>query len=201
MRAYLEATSRKHITDLANQFAENLTADKEILDKPDKYYDEVIEIDLSRLEAHISGPHTPDRVRPLKDLKAEAEKEGWPLELASALIGSCTNSSYEDIGLAADVAKQASSKGIKMPQPFLVTPGSELVKKTIERDGYMEDFNKVGALVLANACGPCIGQWQRNLKKDKSILYSVVLIETSKVEMMQILILYLLLPVQKWLWP
>ena len=165
MRDYLIATSRQSIADLASQFAENLTADREVLKKPDKYYDELIEIDLSRLEPHISGPHSPDRVRPLKELKKEIEKEGWPADLSAALIGSCTNSSYEDIGLAADVAKQASLKGVKMPQPFLVTPGSELVKKTIERDGYMEDFNKVGALVLANACGPCIGQWQRKLKK------------------------------------
>ena len=167
MRDYLEATSRKSIADLTNQFAENFTADKEVLKNPDKYYNEIIEIDLSSLEPHVSGPYSPDRVRPLKDLKKEIEKEGWPAELSAALIGSCTNSSYEDIGLAAHVAKQASRKGIKMPQPFLVTPGSELVKKTIERDGYMEDFNKVGALVLANACGPCIGQWQRNLKKDQ----------------------------------
>ena len=165
MRDYLEATSRKSITDLANRFAENLTADEEVLKNPGKYYDEIIEIDLSRLEPHVSGPHSPDRVRPLKDLKKEAEKEGWPVELSAALIGSCTNSSYEDIGLAADVARQAHQENIKMPQPFLVTPGSELVKKTTERDGYMKDFNNVGALVLANACGPCIGQWQRKLKK------------------------------------
>ncbi len=165
MRDYLSATCRKSIADLANQFSKDLKADEEVLKDPAKYYDEVIEIDLSRLEPHVSGPHSPDRVRPLKDLKTEIQKEGWPAKLSSALIGSCTNSSYEDIGLAADVAKQASFEGIKMPQPFLVTPGSELVKKTIERDGYMEDFKKVGALVLANACGPCIGQWHRNLKK------------------------------------
>lgn len=166
MREYLEATSRKSVADLANQFSENLMADEEVLKHPEKYYDEVIEIDLSRLEPHISGPHSPDRVRTLKNFKKELkEQKDWPLKLSTALIGSCTNSSYEDIGLAADVARQAENQGIKMPQPFLVTPGSELVKKTIERDGYMEDFNKVGALVLSNACGPCIGQWQRNLKK------------------------------------
>ena len=167
MRDYMEATSRESLARLANQFVENLTADKEVLKNPDKYYDQVIEMDLSRLEPHVSGPHSPDRVRPLKDLKKEMEKEDWPVDLSAALIGSCTNSSYEDIGLAADVAKQARLEGITMPQPFLVTPGSELVKKTIERDGYMEDFNKVGALVLSNACGPCIGQWQRKLKKDQ----------------------------------
>ena len=168
MRAYLTATGRESLAHLANSFSENLTSDPEVLQKPEKYYDEIIEIDLSKLEPHVSGPHSPDKVRPLKNLKKEAEKEGWPIELSSALIGSCTNSSYEDIGLSAHVARQASSAGIKMPQPFLVTPGSELIKQTIERDGYMEDFNKVGALVLANACGPCIGQWKRNLKKGET---------------------------------
>ena len=174
MRDYLISTGRGLIADLANSFSENLTPDPEVLKEPDKYYDELIEIDLSKLEPHVSGPYSPDRVRPLKDLKKEVEKEDWPAKLSAALIGSCTNSSYEDIGLSAHVARQASSAGIKMPQPFLVTPGSELVKQTIERDGYMEAFNKVGALVLANACGPCIGQWQRNLPKDQknSILNS-----------------------------
>ena len=165
MQDYLIATGRKSIASLANAFSENLTPDPEVLQKPEKYYDEIIEIDLSQLEPHISGPHSPDKVRPLRELKEEVQKEGWPVELSAALIGSCTNSSYEDIGLSAHVARQASQAGIKMSQPFLVTPGSELVKKTIERDGYMEDFNKVGAIVLANACGPCIGQWQRKLPK------------------------------------
>ena len=168
MRDYLTATGRKSLADLANDFSENLTPDPEIFQKPEKYYDEIIEIDLSQLEPHVSGPYSPDRVRPLKELKKEVEKEGWPAQLSAALIGSCTNSSYEDIGLSAHVARQASAVGVKMPQPFLVTPGSELVKQTIERDGYMEDFNKVGALVLANACGPCIGQWQRNLPKGQT---------------------------------
>ena len=168
MRDYLTATGRKSIADLANAFSENLTSDPEVLQTPEKYYDEIIEIDLSQLEPHVSGPHSPDKVRPLKDLKKEAEQEGWPVKLSAALIGSCTNSSYEDIGLSAHVAEQASSEGIKMPQPFLVTPGSELVKQTIERDGFMEAFNKVGALVLANACGPCIGQWQRKLPKGQT---------------------------------
>ena len=167
MRDYLSATHRESLAHLAQQFSDSLTADKEVLEKPEKYYDKVIEIDLSSLEPYISGPHSPDRVRPLKELKEELKKEDWPVELSAALIGSCTNSSYEDIGLAADVARQAHAKGIKMPQAFLVTPGSQLVKQTIERDGYMEDFNKVGALILSNACGPCIGQWQRNLPKGK----------------------------------
>lgn len=165
MREYLMATGRGSVAGLASQFDEDLKADREIFQNPKAYYDEVIEIDLSRLEPHISGPHSPDRVRPLKDLKQEAKEEGWPTKLSAALIGSCTNSSYEDIGLASAVAKQAHKEGLMMPQPFLVTPGSEMVKQTIERDGFMEDFEKVGALVLANACGPCIGQWQRKLKK------------------------------------
>ena len=165
MEAYLKATFREELAQLAGQYKNHLQADKEVLQEPEKYYDELIEIDLSSLEPHISGPHSPDRVRPLKDFKKEIQKEGWPVKLSSALIGSCTNSSYEDIGLAAHVARQAQQKGIKMPQPFLVTPGSDLVKKTIERDGYMQEFQQVGAVVLANACGPCIGQWQRNIKK------------------------------------
>lgn len=165
MQNYLKATFRSGVTNLANQFCENLIADKEVLKNPEKYYSEVIKIDLSRLEPHVSGPHSPDRVRPLKNLKKEVKQQGWPTQISVALIGSCTNSSYEDMGRAANVAQQANLKGIKMPQPFLVTPGSELIKLTIKRDGYMEDFQKTGALVLANACGPCIGQWQRNLKK------------------------------------
>ena len=160
MKDYLSATSRKSIADLASQYTTDLTADREVLEDPDKYYDEVIEIDLSRLEPHVSGPHSPDRVRPLKDLKKEIQKEGWPAKLSSALIGSCTNSSYEDIGLAADVAKQARLKGIKMPQPFLVTPGSELVKRTIERDGYMEDFKKWGL-----GFGQCLWSLYRPMAK------------------------------------
>ncbi|MCZ0932245.1 MAG: aconitate hydratase [Oligoflexia bacterium] len=167
MRDYLTATGRESIANLANAFSENLAPDSEVLQEPEKYYDEIIEIDLSRLEPHVSGPHSPDKARPLKELKEEVKRENWPVELSAALIGSCTNSSYEDIGLSAHVARQASQVGIKMPQPFLVTPGSELVKQTIERDGYMEDFNKVGAIVLANACGPCIGQWQRKLPKEQ----------------------------------
>ena len=165
MKEYLASTHRESLTELADSFVDLLTADPEVSKTPQAYYDELIEINLSELEPHIAGPHSPDRVRPLKDLKKEAEKEGWPVELSAALIGSCTNSSYEDIGLAAHVAEQAKKNGVKMPQPFLVTPGSELVKQTIERDGYMQSFNEVGAVVLANACGPCIGQWQRKLPK------------------------------------
>ena len=168
MKEYLSSTHRESIAHLADQFSDLLTADPEVLNKPDNYYDELIEIDLSSLEVHISGPHSPDRVRPLKDFKKEIKESNWPVKLSAALIGSCTNSSYEDIGLAAHVAEQAREPGIKMPQPFLVTPGSELVKQTIERDGYMQSFHDVGAVVLANACGPCIGQWQRNIPKGQT---------------------------------
>ena len=168
MRAYLSMTNRKEVADLSEKYKDLVTPDLEILSEPDKYYDEVIEIDLSSLQPHLSGPHSPDKVRPLQDIKEEAKREGWPLELSAALIGSCTNSSYEDIGRAAHVARQAAKEGFEMPQPFLVTPGSEQIKKTIERDGYMEDLNEAGAVVLANACGPCIGQWQRNIKKGET---------------------------------
>lgn len=168
MNDYLSATYRENVAELADQNLELLTADKKVLENPQSYYHEVIEIDLDKLEPHISGPHSPDKVRPIKKLKEELKKESWPVKLSSALIGSCTNSSYEDIGRAAHVAEQAANQGFKMPQPFLVSPGSELVKKTIERDGFMDIFNKVGAVVLANACGPCIGQWQRGIKKGET---------------------------------
>lgn len=165
MKDYLEAGDRKKEAELASRYKNLLTADSEVLNSPEDFYDRVIEINLSELKPQLSGPHSPDRVRPLKDIKKEAKEEGWPVELSAALIGSCANSSYEDIGRAAHIAKQAHREGIKMPQPFLVTPGSEQIKKTIERDGYMGEFEKAGATLLANACGPCIGQWSRALKK------------------------------------
>ena len=165
MKDYLKATSRQSLVSVLDEFSPQLSADEEALNQPEKHYSQVIEIDLSKLEPHVAGPHSPDLVRPLSRLKEEAQREGWPRRLSSALIGSCTNSSYEDIGRSAAVAKQALAEGISMPQPFLVTPGSEQIKKTIARDGYMETFEKAGALVLSNACGPCIGQWQRPVKK------------------------------------
>lgn len=168
MKTYLKAGNRKKEADLASRYEHLLKADPEVFKSPGDFYDQVIEINLSELEPHLSGPHSPDRVRPLKDIKKEAKEEGWPVQLSAALIGSCTNSSYEDIGRAVHVARQARREGIKMPQPFLVTPGSEQIKRTIERDGYMEEFEKVGATLLANACGPCIGQWNRSLKKDET---------------------------------
>ena len=169
MKSYLEAGGRKEVSELASRYEDFLLkADKEVLKAPKDFYNQVIEINLSELKPHLSGPHSPDRVRPLEEIKKEIKEEGWPVKLSAALIGSCTNSSYEDIGRAVHVAKQAQQKGFKMPQPFLVTPGSEQIKKTIQRDGYMEELEKVGALVLANACGPCIGQWDRGLKKGQT---------------------------------
>jgi aconitate hydratase len=165
MESYLKATNRAEIAKIANGSFDLLMADNEVLKEPGKYYDEVIEIDLSTLEPHIVGPHSPDAARPLSEVKKAAQEKGWPTKLSAALIGSCTNSSYEDIGRAASVAEQALALGLKMPQEFMVSPGSAQVKNTIERDGYMKTFNKVGATVLANACGPCIGQWKRDLPK------------------------------------
>ena len=161
MKAYLSATNRKNIAKLADQFKENLTADDEVLKEPHAYFDEVIEIDLHELEPHLCGPSSPDSGYPVKDMKAEAVKQNWPVQLSACLIGSCTNSSYEDISRTAEVARQAKKHGLKMPQPFLITPGSDQIKQTIERDGLLEDFSAIGAVVLANACGPCIGQWKR----------------------------------------
>jgi len=165
MATYLNATQRKSVTELADKNKDILTADPEVIQNPFKYYDQVIEIDLSTLEPHLVGPHSPDASRPVSQLKEAAEKNGWPIRLSAALIGSCTNSSYEDIGRATFVAQQALDAGIKMQQPFFVSPGSSQIKKTIERDGQMEVLNQVGAIVLANACGPCIGQWRRDKVK------------------------------------
>ncbi len=158
--AYLKATKRAALADLADKNMDLLTADPEVAKDPKKYYDEVYEIDLTSLEPHLVGPHSPDIARPISAMAKEAKEKGWPTKLSSALVGSCTNSSYEDIGRAAFVASQAV--GSKMQQPFLVSPGSTQVQNTIERDGYMSVLNGVGATVLANACGPCIGQWKRD---------------------------------------
>ncbi|MEQ8716942.1 MAG: aconitate hydratase [Acidimicrobiales bacterium] len=162
MARYLKSTRREEIADAANAVAHHLRADDEVLANPGEYYDRVIEIDLSTLVPHINGPHTPDRARPVSQFGAEAEAEGWPMEISQALIGSCTNSSYEDITRAASIIRDAVAKGLKVTTPLLVTPGSEQVRATIERDGLLETFEAAGATVLANACGPCIGQWSRS---------------------------------------
>ncbi len=160
--AYLRSTRREKLADLADGNLDLLSADQEVIKDPGKYFDEVYEIDLSVLEPYLVGPHSPDIARPISAMAEEARQKGWPTKISSALIGSCTNSSYEDIGRSACVAQQASVSGVKMRQPFLVSPGSTQVQNTIERDGYMSVLNQVGAVVLANACGPCIGQWKRD---------------------------------------
>jgi aconitate hydratase len=159
---YLKATRREEIADLADRVAEFLRNDPEVDADPERYYDRVIEIDLSELQPHLVGPHSPDLDRPISEVKAAAEKEGYPIRISAALVGSCTNSSYEDIGRAANVARQASAKGLMVKTPLMITPGSEQVRATIERDGLLADLEAIGATVLANACGPCIGQWQRD---------------------------------------
>jgi aconitate hydratase A / 2-methylisocitrate dehydratase len=162
MATYLRATRRADLAALAEQHARDLQADPAVDAAPAKFFDEVIEIDLSKLEPHIVGPHTPDLARPISQLAADARKNGYPIDIKVSLIGSCTNSSYEDIGRAAHVAKQALDHGITARTPFLVTPGSDQIHNTVERDGQMQILQKVGGTVLANACGPCIGQWQRD---------------------------------------
>src|ERR1700675_2834645 len=162
MAAYLRATDRADIARLAEQHRQHLVADPDVIRDPRKFYDEVVEINLSELEPHIVGPHSPDRARPISKLAAEVKKEGWPATITNALIGSCTNSSYEDMKRSAHVAMQALKVGLKAKTPFLVTPGSERIYQTIKRDGIMATFEQIGGTVLANACGPCIGQWKRS---------------------------------------
>lgn len=161
MSDYLRATGRADIARLAEDARAHLSADHEVLNDPAKYYDEVVEIDLSSLEPQVVGPHTPDLTRAVSHLAADVKGKAYPPKLSAALIGSCTNSSYEDIGRAAHIARQAKAKGLKARVPFMVTPGSEQIRATIERDGLLADLEAIGATVLANACGPCIGQWER----------------------------------------
>jgi len=161
METYLKYTNRTHVAELANQNIESLVADPEIEQNPEKYFDRVIEINLSELEPHIVGPHTPDLARTISELADDVVTEDYVDPISVALIGSCTNSSYEDMSRAASIAEQAKAKGIKSKIPLLVTPGSEQIRGTIERDGQMDSLVDIGATVLANACGPCIGQWNR----------------------------------------
>jgi aconitate hydratase len=161
MERYLRATGRAEIADLANQVKEHLTADPEVYASPEEYFDQVIEINLDELEPYVNGPFTPDRATPISKLAEAAKENGWPTKVEVGLIGSCTNSSYEDISRAASLAKQAVDKKLKTKAEFTITPGSELVRYTIERDGLIDTFNQIGASVFANACGPCIGQWSR----------------------------------------
>ncbi|MBN1633308.1 MAG: aconitate hydratase [Ignavibacteria bacterium] len=159
---YLKATGRKEVASLSNEISEFLKSDK----NSENYYDKIIEINLTELEPHINGPFTPDLARSVSEFKNAVAENNYPDELKVALIGSCTNSSYEDMERAASVAKQALDKGLKVKSEFTITPGSEQIRATIERDGQLDIFTKIGGLVLANACGPCIGQWKRHDVKD-----------------------------------
>src|SRR6185436_15661086 len=162
MAAYLEATDRADIARLAASHRALLVPDPEVLRNPKDFYDELVEIDLSALEPHVVGPHSPDRDRPVSKLAAEVKANAWPAAIKAALIGSCTNSSYEDMRRAAHIAMQGIRAGLKAKTPFLITPGSERIHQTIKRDGIMATFEQMGGTVLANACGPCIGQWKRS---------------------------------------
>ncbi len=161
MSRYLQSTGRADIAAAADAVKEHLTGDAEVYADPAKYFDQVIEINLSELEPHLNGPFTPDLATPISKMKEEAIKNGWPTKIEVGLIGSCTNSSYEDISRAVSLAKQVSDKGLKLKSEFTITPGSEQVRYTIERDGFLGVFDKIGATVFANACGPCIGMWAR----------------------------------------
>jgi aconitate hydratase len=162
METYLIATERAEVAKAAKSVAECLVPDPEVLKSPEKFYDQIIEIDLSTLEPYVNGPLTPDLARPVSQLAADAKKNDYPDEIKVALIGSCTNSSYEDIERAASVAKQALAKGLKVKSKFTITPGSEQIRATIERDGQLQTLTEIGGKVLANACGPCIGMWSRD---------------------------------------
>jgi aconitate hydratase len=161
MSSYLRITDRADVAALAESNADNLKADNEVIKNPEKYYDQVIEINLSQLEPHLNGPFTPDKAWPISKMKQAVKENNFPDKVSVALIGSCTNSSYEDIDRAASIARQAIKKGLKTKSQYTITPGSEQVRATIERDGLLETLNKVGGLTLANACGPCIGMWKR----------------------------------------
>jgi aconitate hydratase len=175
MERYLRATDRADVADAANAVKEHLTADVEVYANPEKYFDQVIEINLSELEPYINGPFTPDLATPISKMKEAAAANGWPLKVEAGLIGSCTNSSYEDISRAVSLAKQVGEKNLKAKAEFSITPGSEQIRYTISRDGFIDTFNNIGAKVFANACGPCIGMWSRvgaEKKEKNTIIHS-----------------------------
>lgn len=161
MERYLRATGRAEIADLANNVKEHLTGDPEVYANPEAYFDQVIEIDLNTLEPYINGPFTPDLATPISQMKLVAAQHGWPTKIEAGLIGSCTNSSYEDLSRAISLAKQVAAKHLKTKSEYLITPGSEQIRFTIERDGFIDIFHSIGGKVFANACGPCIGMWAR----------------------------------------
>jgi len=172
MSRYLKATGRAEVATMADGISAYLNADAEVYADPKKYFDEVIEINLSELEPHLNGPFTPDLATPISKMKEAAAANGWPTKIEVGLIGSCTNSSYEDISRAVSLAKQVKEKGLTLKSEFTITPGSEQVRFTIERDGFLAEFDKIGAKVFANACGPCIGMWDRvgAEKKEKNTI-------------------------------
>jgi len=175
MERYLRSTGRAEVAELANAIRQHLTGDAEVYANPEAYFDQVIEINLSELEPHLNGPFTPDLATPISQMKEAAAKNDWPTKVEVGLIGSCTNSSYEDISRSASIAKEAVALGITPKAEFSITPGSELVRYTIERDGFTDTFNKMGAKVFANACGPCIGMWARvgaDKKERNTIVHS-----------------------------
>ena len=175
MAKYLRATGRDDVAELADEMGGHLRADLEILENPESYFDKVIEINLSELEPHLNGPFTPDKATPVSQMGSAAAENKWPTKVDVGLIGSCTNSSYEDIARAASIAKQAVDKGLKTKAKFTITPGSEQVRYTIERDGFIDIFEQLGADVFANACGPCIGQWARTgaeMEEKNTIVHS-----------------------------
>ncbi|MDR3188362.1 MAG: aconitate hydratase [Prevotellaceae bacterium] len=161
MAEYLRATGRQEVAELAQAVAPYLQADREVAELPDRHYDRVLEVNLSQLEPHINGPFTPDAAMPISAFADKVRANGYPQRVEAGLIGSCTNSSYEDLSRAAAVARQAASEGVKVSTRLIVNPGSELIRRTAERDGLMDDFRRIGAVIMANACGPCIGQWKR----------------------------------------
>src|SRR6201989_2305874 len=163
MAGYLKATGREEVAALADGIKDYLRPDKEVYTEPEKYYDQVLYLDLDKLEPYLNGPFTPDLATPISQMKTVVEEKGWPSKLEVALIGSCTNSSYEDMSRSASIVKECISKGLKPASEFTITPGSEQVRFTIERDGFIKEFEEVGGVVLANACGPCIGQWARHI--------------------------------------
>lgn len=175
MERYLRATGRSEVADLAHSIKQHLTADAEVYANPSEFFDQVIEINLSELEPHINGPFSPDLATPVSKMKEVAAANGWPTKVEVGLIGSCTNSSYEDISRAASLARQVAAKNLKTKAEFTITPGSEQVRYTIERDGFIDTFNQIGAKVFANACGPCIGMWSRvgaDKKEKNTIVHS-----------------------------
>jgi aconitate hydratase len=175
MERYLKATGRADVAELANTVKEHLTADTDVYANPTKYFDQVIEINLSELEPHVNGPFTPDLATPISQLKDAAIKNGWPTKISVGLLGSCTNSSYEDISRAVSLAKQVSSKKLKAKSEYLINPGSEQIRYTIKRDGFLDIFDQIGAKIFTNACGPCIGMWDRmgaEKKEKNTIIHS-----------------------------